>query len=282
MGTLVVRGVTSFARRNRVLTGSYLFGIVVLLFMGAGTQLTLQQRREYNRIMNTIDLRAEYAASERYARAYQNYQATKGWFFSCDSLCQRNKQAMDQAKQELDAVREEGNAHVSDAKAVANLFSEVGVDEVKESFWNYFQSGKDFAKRQNMWDAMFMGIRHMSRDESTVEYLLRVSMQVLVNFSVGLLMALGFFAFGLWSIISNYRANPVVAVALFVCAALAAYSFVVMYLLAIYGATAGGLYEIAKLAQTSQNARNQQERQHQYMHNRPHYDRFGFGNGLID
>ena len=72
MGTLVVRGVTSFARRNRVLTGSYLFGIVVLLFMGAGTQLTLQQRREYNRIMNTIDLRGEYAASERYARAYQN------------------------------------------------------------------------------------------------------------------------------------------------------------------------------------------------------------------
>ena len=43
---------------------------------------------------------------------------------------------------------------MSDAKILAGLFSEVGVGEVTDSFWRYFASGKKFAKRQSMWDAM--------------------------------------------------------------------------------------------------------------------------------
>ena len=36
----------------------------------------------------------------------------------------------------------------------------------------------------------FMGMRSMSRDESMVEYMLKMLMQVLINFSMGLIMAL--------------------------------------------------------------------------------------------
>jgi hypothetical protein len=35
-----------------------------------------------------------------------------------------------------------------------------------------------------------MGMRSMSRDESMVEYILKMLMQVLINFSMGLIMAL--------------------------------------------------------------------------------------------
>ena len=35
-----------------------------------------------------------------------------------------------------------------------------------------------------MWDAMFMGIRRMGRDESMIEYALKVLLQVLINFSM--------------------------------------------------------------------------------------------------
>ena len=125
--------------------------------------------------MNTIDTNAEWAASEDFWRAENAYRATKGWF-SCDSLCQRNKQKMNDARYRLDQIRAEGNARMSDAKSVAGLFSEVGVGEVKDSFWSYFSRGKQFAKRQSMWDAMFMGMRSMGRDEKFFEYALKVLM----------------------------------------------------------------------------------------------------------
>lgn len=271
VGTMVLQGATSFARRNKVITGGYLFGLLVLILGGTGTRLSLRQRHEYNRIMDSIDLQTEYAVSERYARALHNYRSTKGWF-SCDGLCQRNKQRMEQIKLELDDVRAEGHARMSDAKSIAGLWSEVGVGQVKDSFWSYFNQGKQFAKRQSMWDAMFIGFRSMSRDESMVEYALKLLMQVLINFSMGLVVALAVFIFGLWSIIRDYQANPIVAVIFFLTCACAAFAFVATYLIAMFGAAGGGLYGLAKLAETNARARIHQERRQQYMHNRPHYD----------
>lgn len=153
VGTMILRGAAGFARRNKVIAGSYLFGIIVLLMMGSGARLTMEQRRKYNSIMDTIDLQAEFEASNRFAAADAAYRATKGWF-TCDALCQRNKQRMETAKYTLDRIRKDGHARMSDAKAVAGLFSEVGVSEVKDRFWSTFNSGQQFAKRQSMWDAM--------------------------------------------------------------------------------------------------------------------------------
>mmetsp|Transcript_18388 Transcript_18388/g.51037 ORF Transcript_18388/g.51037 Transcript_18388/m.51037 type:complete len:292 (-) Transcript_18388:95-970(-) len=272
LGQLIVRGATGFARRNKVVTGSYLFGLLVILFVGSGTKLTMDQRRQYNHIMNTIDIEAEYTASQQYWNANQAYRATKGWF-TCDGICQRNKRRMEDAKYRLDVIRKEGEARMSDAKSVAGLFSEVGVGEAQDSFWGYFNNGKRFAKRQSMWDAMFMGIRAMGRNESYMEYAMRVLMNVLMNFSAGLCMALVMFVLGLWSIIRSYQANILVAIFFFVCAACAAFAFVATYLLGIYGAAAGGVYGVLKVAETNaRGARLEQQRRNNRMHQRPHYD----------
>ena len=159
--TLALSAVKSFSRRHKVLTTSYLYGLttlLLLLLLGSGTKLTLDQQRQYNRIMNSIDLEAEYAAASRYHVAYSNYYHSKGWF-SCDAHCRHYKSIMERRKLEWDEIKAEGNARMSDAKSVAGLFSEVGVGEVQDSFWEYFQSGKNFAKRQSMWDAMYVRIR---------------------------------------------------------------------------------------------------------------------------
>jgi hypothetical protein len=58
----------------------------------------------------------------------------------------------------------------------------------------------------------------------------------------------------LWSIIKSYQPNPLVALVFFLSATCAAFAFVTTYLLAIYGATAGGLYGMAKLAETNARA----------------------------
>lgn len=274
MGVLIGRNMVHFAKRHKVISGSYIFGILFLILVGSGSKLTYDQSRQYGKIMNTVDLDAEFRASNNFAQATHAYRATKGWF-TCDSLCQRNKDRMQRAEYELNQVRQVGNAKVSHAKSIAGIFSEVGVDEVKESFWSYFQGGKDFAKRQSMWDMMFMGIRTMSRDESTMEYVLKVLIQVLINFSMGLLFALVFFIVGLWSIVRSYQPNPISAMLFFMGASCAAFAFVTTYLFAIYGAAAGGVYGLAKVAEANMRidqggGRGRGRRQN--VHNRPHYD----------
>lgn len=209
--------------------------------------------------MDTIDLQAEYTAATRYHEAYAHYYRTKGWF-ACDATCARYKRMTQKRKFEWDAIRAEGNARMSDARHVAGLWSEVGVEEVKDSFFRHFHSGKSYAKRRSMWDAMFMGIRSISRsrgrDESMIEYSLKLLVQVLINFSIGLLMALVTFIWGLWGIIRTYQPNPVTGVVYFVTATCAAFAFVSTYLFMIYGAAAGGVYGMAKLAEANLRLEN--------------------------
>ena len=91
---------------------------------------------------------------------------------------------------------------------------------------------------------------HLNRDESFVEFALKMMMQVLINFSMGLVMAFFIFTFGLWSIVRSYQPNPITAVVYFVSAVCAAFAFVSSYLLMLYGAAAGTIYGAAKLAES--------------------------------
>mmetsp|Transcript_23381 Transcript_23381/g.26907 ORF Transcript_23381/g.26907 Transcript_23381/m.26907 type:complete len:181 (+) Transcript_23381:135-677(+) len=180
---------------------------------------------------------------------------------------------MEHAKRDLGMIRAEGYNRMSDAKASAGIFSEVGVGEVKDSFWEYFQSGKQFAKRQTMWDALFTGMRSMGRDESMMEYVLKVLMNALINFSLGLIMALFIFIFGLWSIVKSYQPDPLTAVAFFLSASCAAFAFVSTFLFFMYGAAAGSVYGVAKLAEANMRIDNGQGGgQRRNMQNRPHYN----------
>ena len=90
----------------------------------------------------------------------------------------------------------------------------------------------------------------LHRDESFVEFALKMMMQVLINFSMGLVMAFFIFVFGLWSIVRSYQPNPVTAVVYFVSAVCAAFAFVSSYLLMLYAAAAGTIYGAAKLAES--------------------------------
>lgn len=273
VGSLIVGSAKQFAVRHKYITAWYLMGIVVLgilMISGGGRQLTAQETAQYNHILETIDLQAEYEAVDKYWNAYSRYQATKGWFWSCDSICQRNKHHMENAERHLNAIRAEGNARMSDAKSIAGLTSDLAVNEMQDSFWQYLAAGKRFAKRQTGWDIMWMGIRSIGRgrDESWGEYAMKILLHILINFTMGLVSALLFFVLGLWNILRSYRPNPVTAVVIFLAASSAATAFVVTYLLALFGAAGTGVYGMAKLAETSARQRiaDQQRRE------RLHYD----------
>lgn len=176
--------------------------------------------------------------------------------------------------------------------------------------------------RRHTSGCRFMGMRSMSRDESMVEYMLKMLVQVLINFSMGLIMALvvsvvcfffslasfdlllsgreggggnaafvetiififfvvslilsddnngrkrdhmylftiiwmrcaplrQIFIFGLWGIIRTYQPNPLTGLFFFVTASCAAFAFVSSYLMFLFGAAGGGLYGMAKLAESN-------------------------------
>merc|ERR1712157_574047 len=109
-------------------------------------------------------------------------------------------------------------------------------------------------------------------DERMIEYGLNILMQVLVNFSIGLVMALFLFVVGLWSIVRSYQPNPVVAVLFFISAMCAAFAFVATYLLAMYGAAAGGVYGVLKVVEGNLRLNQGRQGRPAHMHNRPHYD----------
>lgn len=101
-------------------------------------------------------------------------------------------------------------------------------------------------------------------------------MQVLMNFTAGLVMSLIFFWTSLWGIVRSYEPNPFFAALMFIFGAAAGFSYVMSYLLAIFGAAAGGVYGILKVAESTQraqiaNAQRQQRVGYNYQQ-RPHYD----------
>jgi hypothetical protein len=92
VGAVIVRHARQFAVRHKYFTAYYLLGLLLLgtLTVWGGRSLTPDETRQYNAIMGSIDLQAEYNAVDKYWNAQSRYQATKGWFWSCDGVCQQS------------------------------------------------------------------------------------------------------------------------------------------------------------------------------------------------
>jgi len=174
-----VNGVKYVAKTYPKTTSYYLIGLVIALLF-TGTALTATQTRSYDKTLDKIDTELEYDVSLKASEAYNAYYNSKGWF-SCDSTCTRLKNTHEAVAKDLAEVRRVGYEIVKDAKEEVGVFSEVGVAEVRDSFWSYFAKGAKFAKRQSMYDALFMGFRSMGRNESTGEYVMKMVLQVSVR-----------------------------------------------------------------------------------------------------
>jgi len=241
--SIFVNGATNFAKKNKGITGSYFLGLLLLLF-ATGFKVTDDMRAAYDSKLGQIDDSAKQAAWTKLRRAEERHYHSKG-FFSCDANCQNAKRELDAARYQYDVqVRAENDA-VSDAKAQVGIMSEYGVQETRDMFWGVFAGGKDFAKRSSMWDLIFMGWR-WGRDETLVTVVLRWLMQLLMNFTLGLIGALFVFVWRLWGLIAAYQPDPFTAVMYFGAAALSATVCVLSYLAIMYAAAAGTVGVVGK------------------------------------
>ncbi|GMI22846.1 hypothetical protein TeGR_g4464 [Tetraparma gracilis] len=243
----VASGAAHVARTYPKTTSYYVIGLLAALLF-SGWTLSPEQLGSYGEIMGRIDTELEYDLAVKTQTAYSAYYASSGWF-SCDSACTRLKARHDSLKADLDLARAAGYELVADAKSQAGIFSEMGVGEVRDSFWAYFSKGAKFAKRQSMYDALFMGFRSMGRNESTGEYVMKMVMQMFMNFSMGLVLTFGMFLFGLWAIITSYRASLLEGLLFFFFASAAGFATVMTVFGGMSATLVGGGFAVAKLAE---------------------------------
>jgi hypothetical protein len=221
--TVLIELGVKVVKRNKLKVGAYLLGLLLCLFF-TGWKVTDVQRAEYYEELNKVDNTALYTVGASLNDAYNGYYRTKGWF-TCDSFCQAYKADMHNYQRQYDALRAEEAARISVAKSKLGVFSEYGVEEARNLFWERFNQGKGFAQRQTKWDALFYGISAMGRDEKLISYLFRIVLSFLFNFTIGVVGAVVVFIFNLYSLILTFRASFLTGLVFFGFASLAAISF---------------------------------------------------------
>lgn len=132
-------------------------------------------------------------------------------------------------------------------KSKLGVFSTYGVEETRQVFNEKFVRGKKFAQRQTWYDALFLGIGAMGRDEGLVEYLFRLLLNMIFNFTFGMISTVVTFIYGLFGIIRSYGTPLIVAVPFFLLGSVAAISFAMSWLVGLYVAAAGTVYVSAKM-----------------------------------
>lgn len=252
--TVLIKLGADVVKKNPIKTGAYLLGLLLCLFF-SGLTVTQPQREAFYQDLKQIDHERLDSLQSDVQTAYGMYYRSKGWF-SCDQRCQIFYTEYQDATQLYQKAKQEEDKKLYAAKSKLGLFSEYGVDETRQYFWEKFAQGKGFATRQTKWDALFIGISAMSRDENLVSYLLRVALSMLFNFTLGMFGAVVAFIFGLGYILQSFQAGYVTGTIFFLLASLAAISFAVSWLIGLYALTAGTAYVGLKLVASNMRLEN--------------------------
>jgi hypothetical protein len=281
IGALAVRTATSVVKNRPATVSLWVFGLLLAAFAKGFTvsdavqeqyEITLQHAQEVDRKELGKALREMGAAERRYDNA-------RGWFWSCDARCQQAKDKYDMARADVDRVTAKRDKIMTEARQEVGIWSVFGVKDIRDAFWRAWQSGKDFAARYTMMDAMFMMIG--GKEETLISMVLKLVFQYIVNLTMGLIGALFFFVYNVYSLIVAYGESAMSGLAFFLLVLVASVATVGTYLVAIYGTVAGGgLYLVKQAAkqQAMEGGRpGGRPRQVQYGHPgggyaRAHYD----------
>lgn len=254
-GTLLLRGALNVAKRNPLKVSLYFLGLLICFFF-SGLTVPEQRLNEYTQLIEAVDLTTLDAAEESMHLTYHKYQRSRGWFWTCNSECQRYKATYERERKTYDILRRQSEKQIAHANSKLGIFSIHGVQKVRDLFWTRFNAGKRFATNQSKWDMLFIGFRAMGRDESFIEYIIQIIANMLMNFTIGVTGAALTFIYYLWGVISTFEPGPLVGGTFFILASIAAISFCFSWLLALYFSVAGTTYVAAKLIASNMRIEN--------------------------
>lgn len=270
IGKVIRRTAVSFIKRHYVVSSMYLVGIVLALVATGVSVDVLSEEVYIDRMTAADDLThpSIVRLSRELNSAENAYYQTKGWF-SCDYECTKHYEKMNIVKASLAKVKAERDSLMLEARKTVGPWSVFGISDLRRSFWDSWEQGKESARRMTMFDAVFIGLGSVTgsssnRDNSLFATLFQLLIQFVMNLTVGLFTSLVVFLFHAWSIIQLYGPSFVSGIALFMLVFCAATATVFTAVGGIFGGLAGGIYLTAKsVAKTARlEAESRQNQQH--------------------
>lgn len=249
---IVVSGATRLVKRHPVKVGSYVLGLILCFFF-SGLTISATKLAAYEAALPPDgDVRQMNELSWSAQNAYWNYYNAKGWF-SCDATCQMLKTKHTEAQRKADQAAAKVNTQYRQARGILGIFSTAGVQEARELFWSLFSRGVAASKRATMWDAFFIGMRSMGRDEGFASYIINMLVAFFSNFFMSMIMSVIMFAWRVWDVIRSFNAGWLYGTVFWLGALLAAGSFCLTIVagvgVAVGGSVAGVVYVAATQAQ---------------------------------
>lgn len=140
ISTLLIDVGVRTVKRNPIKVSLYVVGLAICLFFN-GIKMSSEQAKAFETDMSKYDYERIDRAALKAERLSSVYYRSKGWF-TCDPSCQLNKAAMQEAISYHRVVLGEENAKISEAKSKVGIFSDYGVSETRNLFWERFGQGK--------------------------------------------------------------------------------------------------------------------------------------------
>lgn len=247
----------NFAKVHWMFMSLWVVGVLMMLVMPAPVQVTPEMEEAYDAIMVDANLQFGAKISAQTEKTWEAQAATNaayGWFLNDrDTEIYNGLMAKQQrAEGKLRELTNKRDAMENVARSKVGLWSEYGLQAVRDKFWYMINEGTAFSKRSTWWDAIFMCFRGGSRDEGVMGMLLQLLMRFVMNFTIGMCGALVGFFWTLVSIVQSFNPDTGSAILFYCVAGLAAVSMVGTIVFALYGTVGGTVYVVAKAAANQQ------------------------------
>eukprot|EP00924_Labyrinthula_sp_SR-Ha-C_P015551 maker-scaffold_4-snap-gene-3.4-mRNA-1 protein AED:0.04 eAED:0.04 QI:0/1/0/1/0/0/2/127/358 len=239
-GSIMIYGISSFAKSYKKTTACYLIGLVVLLF-ATGFAVSPETELKYAEILDNIDYTQLRRFEKNMIKFENEYQRVKGWIV-CDAKCVKADNNRRHARRNLKREMARIDAIKSEGKRQLGVFSTYGVDEARDLFWGLFNKGRGFAQDQTYFDVILHTIHSVGSDESWLSVLIQVLLSMIFNFTVGMIGTLVTFVYYLYYMIETYQPGYILGILFFGLGVAGAFALVVSFLLGLYFGTAGTAY----------------------------------------
>ncbi|TMW56100.1 hypothetical protein Poli38472_008748 [Pythium oligandrum] len=243
--------------------GMWAIGMFFMLLAPALWTVTPEMKVQYETmVIDAANLPGYQEAYVSYTEAQAYADEAKVWFWRFrepyNKIVPERQRTADKLQAEverLDAIREQKMKH---AKAYVGLWSDFGMAEVRQRFWDAYDRGKVFAQQQTFYHMLMHVLT--TRDEEILSTIINWVFVALTNFTTGLLGSLFYFFFSLISMVYSYQPDPFSATAFVILAFVGGASVIASYLVAIYGMVASGAYVVSKAAVRSALEQEQRQR----------------------
>ena len=250
--------------RFRISLSLWGFGLA-LLFLVPGLPVSPAALSRFHEAMPLPrHVAAEREAHRAMLTSEARFEASRGWFWSCDAACAPLREDARAARAAWQVARDRIDAAATAARGHLGVWSTHGVEAAREAFWNSFSLALASAKRASFWDLLFYGVRAQFRDEGMAEFLLRMFLRVMYNITFSVLFGVLRFFYLAYGVVRDYNAGFLSGLAFFALCLLAGASFFALTVLVTSAVTIG---TVGGAVYMLQNAAREQQRRREHLHN---------------